>query len=293
MRCLSSNRRTALAAISFLVFGLVASAAPAQGLKEKVARDGKITIGIFNSWPVGYVKDNQVQGIGPEILKEATKELGVKEVEYQVLEFGALIPSLMAKRIDVVAGGMYITPGRCKQVAFSNPMGGPQGNAILVKAGNPLGIHGYEDMATNAKVRVGNIRGAASLEYMAAAGVPKDRIQLFDDHQTGLAALLAGRVDMFINSTGPIIGSLKDPAVKGLERAAPFKEVVGGKEMIHYTAYGFRPEDGDFRDAFNGALAKVGASGKVKSAFTSVGYTEREGTPATVTAKELCGADYK
>jgi len=209
------------------------------------------------------------------------------------MEFGALIPSLMAKRIDVIAGGMYVTPGRCKQVAFSDPMGGPQGNAILVKKGNPLAIHSYEDMAKNEKVRVGNLRGAASLEYMSEAGVPKDRIQLFEDHPSAISALMADRVDMVINGTGPIIGSLQDPNVSGLERADPFREIVNGVEQIHYTAYAFRPEDSAFRDQFNEALAKVGTEGKVKASFVGYGFSEREGTPDGKTAKELCGADYK
>ncbi|WOH80320.1 ectoine/hydroxyectoine ABC transporter substrate-binding protein EhuB [Bradyrhizobium sp. BEA-2-5] len=276
-----------------LVVSLVASSAEAQTLKDKIAGQGKITIGVYNAWPAGFVRDEKVQGFGPEILKDAAKPLGVKNIDFQVMEFGALIPSLMAKRIDVVAGGMYVTPGRCKQVAFSDPIGGPQGNAILVKAGNPLKIHGYEDMAKNANVRVGNLRGAASLEYMAAAGVPKERIQLYQDHQTALAALLADRVDVIINGTGAIIGSLRDPSVKGLERADPFREIVNGAEMIHYNAFAFRPEDAEFRDLFNKSLNQVGAEGKVKNSIVEYGFSEREATPDGVTSKELCGADYR
>ncbi|ODV41133.1 hypothetical protein AWV79_01035 [Cupriavidus sp. UYMMa02A] len=50
-----------------------------------------------------------------------TASIGVKDVKFEVMEFGALIPSLMSHRIDVIAGGMYITDARCKQVAFSEP----------------------------------------------------------------------------------------------------------------------------------------------------------------------------
>lgn len=286
------TRNVAFLAASVLSVALMDSSALSQTLKETVAAEGKLTIGVYNAWPDGFVKDGEIAGTQPEVLREIAKSLGVKTIDFQVMDFGALIPSLMAKRVDVIAGGMYVTPVRCKQVAFSNPVGGPRGNAILVKVGNPLNIHSYQDMAENSKIRVGNLRSAASLEYMAAAGVPKERIQLFPDHPTGLAALLAGRVDMLINTSGTIIGSLRDPNVKGLERAEPFKEVVNGKEVIHYSSFGFRPEDKDFRDLIDQGLAQKNREGVVAKTIMNYGFPEREATSTDVTAKELCGSDY-
>lgn len=293
MRLAVVRRNVAFLAASMISIALMGSSALSQTLKEKVAAEGKLTIGVYNAWPDGFVKEGEIAGTQPEILREVAKSLGVKTIDFQVMDFGALIPSLMARRIDVIAGGMYVTPNRCKQVAFSNPVGGPRGNAILVKAGNPLNIHSYQDMAENSKIRVGNLRGAASLEYMAAAGVPKERIQLFQDHPTGLAALLAGRVDMLINASGAIVGSLKDPNVKGLERAEPFKEVVNGKEMIHYSSFAFRPEDKEFRDLIDQGLAQKNREGFVAKTIMSYGFPERDATPTDVTAKELCGSDYR
>ena len=48
-------------------------------------------------------------------------KLGVKKVDAVLTEWGALIPGLKAGRFDVIAAGMYITPERCKQVAFADP----------------------------------------------------------------------------------------------------------------------------------------------------------------------------
>jgi polar amino acid transport system substrate-binding protein len=38
-------------------------------------------------------------------------------------EWGSLIPGLNAGRFDIITAGMYITPKRCKNVAFTDPMG--------------------------------------------------------------------------------------------------------------------------------------------------------------------------
>ncbi|AFT90353.1 ectoine/hydroxyectoine ABC transporter substrate-binding protein EhuB [Paraburkholderia phenoliruptrix] len=294
MRKLSYGRRAALLAIAvFCAVSLPAGKASAETLKEKVASTGTLTIGLHGAWPYGITTDDGgVAGILPEILKSLTASLGVKQVKFEVMDFGALIPSLMSHRIDVVAGGMYITNARCKQVAFSEPVGGPQGNSALVKAGNPKNIHGYEDIAKNPALRVGDIRGAASVEYLTAAGIPKDQILLFPDKTAAVGALFANRIDALVYDTGTAISILKDPNVKGFERAQPFKEIVNGQEMKHYTAFAFRQEDADFRDAVNKALAQRNADGTVEKVFMKYSFSKQDATPTSVTAKQLCGSDY-
>jgi len=279
---------------TFCALGIIATSTHAETLKEKVASQGKLTIGIWGAWPYGMASnDGNVAGIYPEVLKAVTASLGVKNVSFEVMEFGALIPSLMSRRIDVVAGGMYITPGRCKQVAFSDPVGGPQGNAALVKAGNPLNIHGYEDMAKNNAVRVGDIRGAASVEYLTSAGIPKERVLLFPDKTAAVGALFANRIDALVYDTGTALSILKDPNVKGYERATPFKEVVKGKEMKNFMAFGFRPEDAEFRDLFNKNLKEREADGTIEKIFTKYDYSRTDAKSTGVTTKELCGSDFK
>lgn len=294
MKNLSLGRRVVLLGIAVLcAFGVSMGPVSAQTLKEKVASQGKLTIGIYGAWPYGIAtNDGGVAGIFPELLKSMTASLGVKEVSFEVMEFGALIPSLMAHRIDVIAGGMYITDARCKQVAFSEPVGGAQGNSALVKAGNPLNIHGYEDIGRNPALRVGDIRGAASVEYLAAAGIPKDRILLFPDKTAAVGALFANRIDALIYDTGTVLSILKDPNVKGYERAEPFREVVKGQEMKHYMAFAFRPEDADFRDAVNKGLAQRNADGTVEKVFVKYSYSKQDAKPTSVTTRELCGSDF-
>ncbi|RWA52609.1 hypothetical protein AU476_16965 [Cupriavidus sp. UYMSc13B] len=139
---------------------------------------------------------------------------------------------------------------------------------------------------------MGDIRGAASVEYLAAAGIPKDRILLFPDKTAAVGALFANRIDALVYDTGTALSILKDPNVKGYERAEPFKEIVKGQEMKHYTAFAFRQEDADFRDAVNRGLAQRNADGTVGKVFTKYSFTKQDATPTNVTAKELCGSNY-
>src|SRR6218665_22009 len=57
----------------------------------------------------------------PKLPGKASPGWGVKKVDGVLTEGGALIPGLRAGRFDVIAAGMYVTPGRCKQVAFADP----------------------------------------------------------------------------------------------------------------------------------------------------------------------------
>jgi polar amino acid transport system substrate-binding protein len=281
-------------AAAFLGFSVMCQSSLAATLKEQVASDGKIAAAVWGAWPYGVAtSDGKTEGIYPDVWKAMAAPLGVKDTSFQVLDFGALIPSLMSHRIDVVAGGIIITPARCKQVAFSNPVGGAQGNSAVVKAGNPFKIHGYDDMAKNPAIRVGDIRGAASVEILEQAGIPKDRTLLFPDKTSAVAALFANRIDVLIYDTGTAVSIIKDPNVKGLERATPFKEIVNGKEIKRYWAFAFRPEDASFRDAVNQNIAKLEADGTIAKIFQKYGFSKEEAAASGVSAKDICGTDYK
>jgi polar amino acid transport system substrate-binding protein len=290
-----SRKVAMLTMAALLSIGLFSSFAGAQTLTEKVAKDGKLTIGIHNRWPWGIRnEDGTVSGVHPDVLKAVAASLGVKEVDFVVMDWGALIPSLMSRRIDAVATGMNITPERCKQVSFSEPFMAT-GDAAIVKAGNPLNIHSYSDMAKNPKVRVGDARGASTTPSAIASGVPQDRIQLFPDYNDLVSALLAGRVDTILMTSGTALGILKDPNIKGLERATPFTGHVlaDGKEELGYSAIAFRPEDKDFRDRFNESLAAKKSDGTVWKEIKPYGFTQSELVTDGTSAKALCQGNYR
>ncbi|MEM5433426.1 Amino acid ABC transporte (plasmid) [Cupriavidus taiwanensis] len=276
-----------------VAIGMTAStAATAQQTKERVLRESSIKIGITNNSPWSFINpDGSVSGVHPDLIRAVLRPLGIKSFEFVNMEFGALIPSVLAKKVDVVAAGMGITAPRCKQVIFSNPdLASVDG--MLVLKGNPLKIHSYEDVIGNSAIRMGGGRGSSNTENAVGAGIPRERMQLFQSVDSGVAALVAGRIDAITFGAATVDTLLKQPALKDrIERAVPFKGRIlkNGRESANYGAMVFRPEDADLRDAYNASFAKLKADGTVKSILAKYGFLE---APEGLTVKELCSPDY-
>ncbi|WP_368623899.1 ectoine/hydroxyectoine ABC transporter substrate-binding protein EhuB [Paraburkholderia sp. BR13444] len=296
MRISALSKRVALvlaAAVTVVSTGV--TVARAESTEDKVLHDGEITIGIHNQVPWGYRNaDGSVAGVGPDMIRAVLGPLGVKKVDFVIVDFDALIPSLLSRRIDAVASGLAITLPRCKQVIFSNP-DLAIGDALLVKKGNPLNIHSYADVAKSPAVRMAGGRGSSAVEHAISAGIPKDRILLLKDVESSVGALLAGRIDADTESSSTVINVLKDPNVGNkLERAMPFTGlVINGQQVANYAAIAFRPEDAKLRDTYNESLAKIKADGTVKKIFAKYGFSDSEIAPSDMTAKKICGDDFR
>src|SRR5690606_16636318 len=112
--------------------------ASAETTLERAQRTGTIRIGYANEVPYAYIDlQGKVTGESPEIAKAVFAQLGVTKIEPVLTEWGALIPGLQARRFDVIAAGMYITPARMKQVLFADPHYQMR-DTLLVRQGNPL-----------------------------------------------------------------------------------------------------------------------------------------------------------
>lgn len=272
-------------ALSALVLLMLGGNAWAETTKERVLREGKIVIGIHNRSPWGYRDDatGEATGWHPDLLKAAFSELGVKEIDIRVTEFGALIPGLLAGRFDAVASGLAITPERCRQVAFGSPdLKVP--DAAIVLAGNPKKVHGFEDIAGK-EIVMGAGRGSVSVRNATAAGVPENRMLLFPDIEFNVSALRAGRIDVAVLSSPTVIGLLSGGKAKGLERASPF---VTTDEQANYAAVAFRTEDKDLRALYDERLAALTLDGTVATIMAKYGFGEPEAVPDTVTVEKLC-----
>ncbi|WP_321897289.1 ectoine/hydroxyectoine ABC transporter substrate-binding protein EhuB [Burkholderia cepacia] len=271
---------------------LSASVAPvkAQSITDRVFKDGAITIGIHNVSPWGYVdKDGEAAGLGPDTVRAVLGPLGVKKVNFVIMDWGALIPSLMARRIDAVASGMSITEQRCKQVIFSNP-DVVIGDGVLVRAGNPHNIHSYQDIAKNSSLILSGMRGNSTIENALKAGVPKSQILEFPDTRAGIAALLAGRTAADTESFATASSIVKDPNLKGkIEIATPFKGPVlaNGLEAANYAAIAFRPDDKKLRDLYNEGQAKLKRDGTLRKILIKDGFEKSPLAPEGTTPKDL------
>ncbi|UCE32127.1 MAG: transporter substrate-binding domain-containing protein, partial [Burkholderiales bacterium] len=120
--------------------------ASAESLMER-ARSGKpIRLGFSNEVPWAYPgENNKPLGFANAHALGVLAKMGFTNIEPVVTEWGSLIPGLNAGRFDIITGGMYITPKRCKNAAFAEPMG-EFGDAFIVAKGNPKGIETFKDI---------------------------------------------------------------------------------------------------------------------------------------------------
>ncbi len=278
----------AIAASVLLLASTGCGSPPDTSTYERVRETGILRIGYANEAPFAYQDSTtgELTGEAPAIVRLIAADLGITDVEGVLTEFGSLIPGLLAGRFDMIAAGMYVTPARCAQVAFSEPTYSI-GEALIVPAGNPKGLHGYEDVRDRPDVTIGVVTGAIQREYARAMGVPDAQVLTFPDAPAALAGVRAGRVDSYA-ATELTVETLLDRAAPGLERAAPFREpVIDGRAARGYGAFAVRRDDGAWLAAINTSLGSFIGTDRHAELVAPFGFTDSM-RPGPVTTEALC-----
>ena len=276
-------RRLLLAAAAGLAVLASGTAAWAQSTLETARKNGYIRVGFANEAPFGYATpDGQLTGESPEVVKAVLKKLGIAQVDGVLTEFGALIPGLQAGRFDIIAAGMFITPKRCEQVAFSEPTYGI-GQSFLVAQGNPKGLKDYGSIAANSDLKLAVMAGAVEGGYAKEAGVSQSQLLLLPDQSSLVKAVQAGRADAAALSAL----SIADMAKKndGVEATTPFGEVAG-KSVMGHGAFAMRKDDKDLLEAINAELKSFIGSPEHIALVTPFGFGQ--GFLPSKTTAELC-----
>ncbi|HET6562228.1 MAG TPA: ectoine/hydroxyectoine ABC transporter substrate-binding protein EhuB [Marmoricola sp.] len=292
--------RAARPQLRFAVVGLLAAAAlvggcsktetgtgaPAEGSStlDKIKDEGSINVGFANERPYAYRDGGELLGEAPAIHSYIFDKIAGAELEPNLFEFGSLIQALNAGRVDVVSAGMFITPERCAEAAFSNPEYVAT-TALLVKKGNPQGLTDYDSVASSGAT-LAVMNGAVEVDDAKGAGVPEDQLQIVADQQSGLDAVKSGRADAFALTAISLRALAESDSAVQVEEG--FIPVVNGEEVIGAGAAVFRQEDDELREAFNAELAKLIESGKWLELVEPYGFTEAEMPDPSLTAEELC-----
>ena len=284
----------------FAIVGVLAAAALAGGCSktetgsgapsgggstiDNVKEEGSINVGFANERPYAYRDGDELLGEAPAIHSYIFDKIGGVELEPNLFEFGSLIQALNAGRVDVVSAGMFITPERCAEAAFSNPEY-VASTALMTEKGNPEALSDYDSIVSSG-VTLAVLNGAVEAADAKGSGVSDGQIQIVADQQSGLDAVKSGRADAFA-LTGISLRALAetDPSVEVQEGFIP---VVDGEEVIGAGAAVFRQEDDELREAFNAELAKLIESGKWLELVEPYGFTEAEMPDPSLTAEELC-----
>ncbi|WP_081709749.1 ectoine/hydroxyectoine ABC transporter substrate-binding protein EhuB [Mesorhizobium erdmanii] len=271
-----------LVAAGIAAAAVVANAFPAsaQSLLEKIKKGEPVRIGFSNELPWAYPgKNGEPLGFMNAITIDVLKKLGTAKVEPILTEWGSLVPGLQAGRFDVITGGMYITPERCRNVLFTEPLG-TFSDALVVPKGNPEGLHSYKDILDKGLTLV-IATGSVFVKQAIDAGIPDDRTMQVAGNPEVVQAVKSGRASAGSGSYFTLKESVDmDPA---LELAEPF-EAPGGRA---YPGLALLPSQQADVDAFNAALKAYMGTEQMMKAVSKYGYTKINLPDGTKTA-DLC-----
>ncbi len=147
----------------------------------KALNDGYITIGVDPDFmPMCHqTEDGEWEGFDIDIMNEAAKRMGVK-AEYKAVEWEDMASALSGGEIDLIMGGMRITPTRMGVYLVSDSyING--GEAFVVR--NDAGIVNQEDLEDK--------------NIAVADGTHGDNINRMQGRVTADDVLAAGRVEAY------------------------------------------------------------------------------------------------
>jgi polar amino acid transport system substrate-binding protein len=273
-----------LAGASALATMLAAGPVSAGDDKLQQLKDqGFARVAIANEPPFTAVAaDGKVSGAAPDVAREIFKRLGVNEIVASISEYGAMIPGLQARRHDVITAGLFMKPERCAAVAYSEPIL-CDAEAMLVKKGNPLGFKSYADIAANPDARLGAPGGGTEEKLALDAGVPRDRVVVVPDGQSGLKMLQDGRIDAYslpVLSINDLVKKANDP---NLEVIAPVVDTP-----VYCDGAAFHKDNVALRDAFDVELKKMKESGEFAKIIEPYGFSAQ--AAMSTSRDKLCAA---
>jgi len=170
-----------------------------------------------------------------------------------------IIPSLLAKKFDMILSGMTVTDARRKTISFSNKITDIP-YRVIVKRGS--GLDGSPTALKGKKIGVQKNTTEADFvdKYYVKAGATVTRYESTQDSYLDLAA---GRVDALVGNLVEMqMGFLAKPEGKPFEFAS--YELKDPVILGYGTGAGMRKSDTKLMVQFNAALKTIHANGTYK-----------------------------
>jgi len=264
-----------------------AAAAMALLLAQPSKAQDKIVLAYIEEPPFAATINGQPAGSDVDVAKAVLARMGVRDIDLKKVEFAELLPGVAAGRWTMNTA-LFVTPERCKTVAYSNPIWALV-DGMIVRAGNPKRISSYASVAAS-DARLGVVKGTVQVGSAKAAGVPAERIVEFGAQEEIIAAIKAGRVDAYPNTAlghRALLASLKDA---DLALAQPFEPPMeNGRPKAGFGAFSFNQASGAFIARFNAELARFLGSEDHRAIVAKYGLGNEEIAPAlTAKSEELC-----
>lgn len=257
---MSLSRRHFIAAVGTLLPPLVQAQAAAGGFTlAQVKASGELRIGCEAAYvPFTFRKDGQIVGYDVELAELICKPLGIKP-QFIDTAWAGVIPSLYARKFDVVMSSMSYTKERLERVAFSVPYA-EASQAMLVRAADNGKIRSVTDLnGCVVAVKLGSpgqvLQEKINASLKAAGGAGFKELRTFDDHPAAYVSLAQNRVDAVLNTLPTLAMVVKD---------APGRyAIVKGLGADNWAGIAARKEDGEIVAFLDAELARLKTDGSI------------------------------
>ncbi|MBI3513221.1 MAG: transporter substrate-binding domain-containing protein [Proteobacteria bacterium] len=233
-------------------FGARAAGLTVAGLKAA----GTLRVGCEAAYvPFTYRNDKgEIVGYDVDLAQLVWAAHGIKP-EFVDTAWAGVIPSLYAKKFDLVMSCMSYTAERVKRVAFSIPYA-EASQALLIRAGDTDKIKSVEDL--NGKIigiKLGSPGEVLHKKLAEQKKLTYKEVRIFDDHPAAYIALGQSKVDAVFNTVPTLAIVLKD---------APGKyALVRGIGADNWAGIAGRQEDTDLIRHVDETLTALKADGRL------------------------------
>jgi polar amino acid transport system substrate-binding protein len=168
----------------------------ASSVIEEIKKRGVLKVGMstFVPWAMRS-KEGELVGFEIDVAKKVAADMGV-EIEFVPTAWSGIIPALIAKKFDVIIGGMSITPARNLTVNFTIPYA-HSGQQMVA---NKELANGFSVADFNAAdVTISCRRGATPCQAVQKL-FPKATALRFDDDAQAFQEVVNGNAHAMISS---------------------------------------------------------------------------------------------
>jgi polar amino acid transport system substrate-binding protein len=240
--------------------GLFPGLAPAQSVTlASIKASGELKIGVEAAYvPFTYRQGGEIVGYDVELADIFCKSLGVKPNLIDTAWAG-VIPSLYAKKFDIIMSGMSYSKERVQRVAFSIPYA-EASQALLIRSGDVNAIKGVNELNGRiVAIKLGSpgqiLQERINANLKQAGGPGFKEVRTFDDHPAAYVALAQNRVDAVLNTIPTLAMVLRD---------APGRyAIVKGIGADNWAGIAVRKEDPEIVTFLNGELSRMKADGSI------------------------------
>jgi len=199
--------------------------------------------------------DGQWQGFEIDLIKHLCTQMKA-DCAIDEVAWDGIIPSLLAKKIDVIFASMSITDERKKQIAFSVPyyntplvIAGLKGTDVTV---NGQGLQGLKGKVIGVQI------STVSASYLKKYYEKSADLRYYDTQDSANADLAAGRLDLIMADGTAVSDFLKTPDGKGLANlvTVPWDPLFGNGGV----GAGLRPDDSELKARLDTAITALLAS---------------------------------